>query len=78
LDRVRLQLSIWALKYAETEAVGEEVVNLVNGFSGMWGPVAIGSCLVAGWSDAPYQPETEIYQRTIDLIVKYHVEPSGP
>ncbi len=70
LPRPRVQVTAWAANVAGAWALANAVRGRLDGFSGQWGDVAIGSCLCVGERDLD-DPETGRAGVSQDYMIQF-------
>jgi hypothetical protein len=69
-QRSRIQIACWAESARAAELLATEVKQVVDGFTGTWGPVPIASALVDTSID-DWRPDVGRYRRMLDVVVQW-------
>lgn len=69
LDRVRVQLGLWAETATARTTLTEEVRTATSGVRGTYGGEVFAEILWDNIQNGEYDPELNLYQRLVDLIV---------
>lgn len=69
----RIQFSLWAHTYDETEALLAELKTAIKGFRGTWGSVPIEAVIPLVSLD-DYEPGTGLYRKIADYSVEWKYE----
>lgn len=69
--RARIQLTSWDTTYAGARALSELVRVLIDGTTGTWSGIKIGSARIENDADA-FSDEPAIFGRRMDIMLLYH------
>jgi hypothetical protein len=73
--RDRVQWGTWAPTYEQAEELGEELLQHINGFAGMWGDLRVAVLTDLDFDN--YAEDMDIYSRVIDCMVMYNAVVRG-
>lgn len=73
-QRSRVQLSCWGASARTAELLGAEVERALDGFSGSWGDLPVGSALVDSSID-DWRPDVGRYRRIVDVLIQWTRNP---
>lgn len=76
LTTVRVQFDCWGATFDASEALADELRDLISGVAGTWGDVQVGHCLLDSGLDDDDE-RTGAHRRIVDALIQYREDPDG-